>query len=105
VLLCGLFAEIIDFEWVNFSCTVAQSKKHGFFEVYLLSQIPEAEPPPHGRRPVRGDPGPGVPGVLSTPAVEAMISWIPLFLPISIVRRRRVIFGKEQEGVWLRVAA
>jgi 2-amino-4-hydroxy-6-hydroxymethyldihydropteridine diphosphokinase len=31
----------------------------------LVSQVPKSGPPPHGRRPVHGDPGPGAPGLES----------------------------------------
>src|ERR1039457_2671638 len=31
---------------------------------FVVSQVPDSGSPPHGRRPVRGDPGPGAPGFI-----------------------------------------
>jgi len=31
----------------------------------MLSQVSKARPPPHERRPVRGDPGPGAPALVT----------------------------------------
>ena len=40
-----------------------RNNRHWQGRLISVSQVPEAGPPPHGRRPVRGDPGLGAPGI------------------------------------------
>jgi len=55
-----------------------------------VSQVPDSGPPPHGQRPVLGDPGPGAPRALVDPAV---------FTAIPGVRSHRVDAGLHQLSV------
>ena len=53
----------------------------------VVSQVPKAGPPPHGRRPARGDPGPGAPIAReNAPApAGAVLALVAILLPIALI--------------------